>query len=126
MLCPFLCNDRENRHTCRLRDGINPHQIHQISMHPQKVTVWCGLWTGGIIGPYFLKNMFIRPLPPTAFDTERSHVSRVCITGTTQIHIWPRTVSAASFPKNSFEFVHMRLQQQQQYLTYTYVNTYTH
>lgn len=25
-------------------------------MHPQKVTVWCGFWTGGIIGPYFIEN----------------------------------------------------------------------
>ena len=25
-------------------------------MHPEKVTVWCGFWAGGIIGPYFLKD----------------------------------------------------------------------
>ena len=25
-------------------------------MHPEKVTVWCGLWAGGIIEPYFLKD----------------------------------------------------------------------
>ena len=25
-------------------------------MHPQRVTVWCGLWAGGIIGPYFFQN----------------------------------------------------------------------
>ena len=25
-------------------------------MHPEKCTVWCGLWTGSIIGPYFFKN----------------------------------------------------------------------
>lgn len=25
-------------------------------MHPQKCTVWCGLWSGGIIGPYFFKD----------------------------------------------------------------------
>ena len=24
-------------------------------MHPEKVRVWCGLWAGGIIGPYFFK-----------------------------------------------------------------------
>ena len=25
-------------------------------MPPEKVTVWCGLWAGGIIGPYFYKD----------------------------------------------------------------------
>ncbi|GFT88630.1 hypothetical protein TNCV_905231 [Trichonephila clavipes] len=24
--------------------------------HPEKLTVWCALWAGGIIGPYFFKN----------------------------------------------------------------------
>ena len=24
--------------------------------HGEKVTVWCGLWAGGIIGPYFFKD----------------------------------------------------------------------
>ncbi|GFU65214.1 putative DD41D transposase [Trichonephila clavipes] len=25
-------------------------------LNPEKLTVWCALWAGGIIGPYFLKN----------------------------------------------------------------------
>ncbi|GFW33759.1 hypothetical protein TNCV_4052081 [Trichonephila clavipes] len=25
-------------------------------LHPEKPTVWCALWAGGIIGPYFIKN----------------------------------------------------------------------
>jgi len=25
-------------------------------MHPQRVTVWCGFWAKGIIGPYFFEN----------------------------------------------------------------------
>ncbi|GFV03636.1 uncharacterized protein TNCV_1875841 [Trichonephila clavipes] len=25
-------------------------------LHPRKLTVWCDLWAGGIIGPYFFKN----------------------------------------------------------------------
>ena len=24
--------------------------------NPQRVTVWCGFWAGGIIGPYFFEN----------------------------------------------------------------------
>lgn len=34
----------------------NPHEIVEKPMHPQKVTVWCGLGAGGIISPYFFKN----------------------------------------------------------------------
>ncbi|XP_012059065.1 PREDICTED: uncharacterized protein LOC105622255 [Atta cephalotes] len=25
-------------------------------MHPQRVTVWCGFWSGGIIRPFFFEN----------------------------------------------------------------------
>lgn len=25
-------------------------------LHPQKVTVWCAIWSGGVIGPYFFEN----------------------------------------------------------------------
>ena len=25
-------------------------------MHPQPVTVWCGFWYGGIIGPFFFES----------------------------------------------------------------------
>ncbi|GFS77246.1 uncharacterized protein TNCV_3758341 [Trichonephila clavipes] len=25
-------------------------------LHPEKLTVWCASWAGGIIGPYFFKN----------------------------------------------------------------------
>ena len=26
------------------------------NLYPQRVTVWCGFWAGGIIGPYFFEN----------------------------------------------------------------------
>ena len=25
-------------------------------LYPQRVTIWCGFWAGGIIGPYFFEN----------------------------------------------------------------------
>ncbi|GFX71582.1 putative RNA-directed DNA polymerase from transposon X-element [Trichonephila clavipes] len=32
-------------------------QVHvETPLHPEKLTVWCALWAGGIIGPYFFKN----------------------------------------------------------------------
>ncbi|QQP38530.1 Putative DD41D transposase [Caligus rogercresseyi] len=33
-----------------------PHAINELPMHPEKTTVWCGLWAGGIIGPFFFKD----------------------------------------------------------------------
>ncbi|XP_078047551.1 uncharacterized protein LOC144475472 [Augochlora pura] len=34
----------------------NPQVIVEKQMHPQRVTVWCGFWVGGIIGPFFFEN----------------------------------------------------------------------
>lgn len=52
----FWMNGYVNKHNCRIWDDANPHEIHQVLMHPQKVTVWCGFWAGGVIGPYFFEN----------------------------------------------------------------------
>ena len=30
--------------------------IEELPMHPKRVTVWCGFWAGGLIGPYFFEN----------------------------------------------------------------------
>jgi len=27
-----------------------------VKIHPEKLTVWCALWAGGFVGPYFFKN----------------------------------------------------------------------
>ncbi|GFX67950.1 uncharacterized protein TNCV_2288131 [Trichonephila clavipes] len=34
----------------------NPQVYVETPLHPEKLTVWCALWAGGIIGPYFFKN----------------------------------------------------------------------
>ncbi|GFV79266.1 uncharacterized protein TNCV_71341 [Trichonephila clavipes] len=31
----------------------NPQVYVEAPLHPEKMTVWCALWAGGIIGPYF-------------------------------------------------------------------------
>ena len=49
-------NGYMNKQNCRIWDDTNPCEIHQLQMHPEKVTVWCGFWSGGIIGPYFFQN----------------------------------------------------------------------
>ncbi|GFV61381.1 putative transposable element [Trichonephila clavipes] len=35
---------------------VNPQVYVETSLHPEKLTVWCALWAGGIIGPYFFKT----------------------------------------------------------------------
>lgn len=42
-----------NKHNCRIWGLENPREIVQTEMHPQKVTVWCAFWSGGVIGPFF-------------------------------------------------------------------------
>jgi hypothetical protein len=34
----------------------NPRLLHQTLLHSQKVTVWCGLSSFGILAPYILKT----------------------------------------------------------------------
>lgn len=45
-----------NKHNCRIWGTENPHVIVEKPMHPQRVTVWCGFWIGGIIGPFYFEN----------------------------------------------------------------------
>ena len=41
---------------CRIWGSENPKMIIEKPLYPQRVTVWCGFWAGGIIGPYFFEN----------------------------------------------------------------------
>lgn len=45
-----------NKQNCRIWSEENPHAIHETRLYPPKLTVWCGLWTEGVIGPYFFEN----------------------------------------------------------------------
>ncbi|GFW40022.1 transposable element Tc3 transposase [Trichonephila clavipes] len=40
----------------RIWSEANPQLYVETPLHPEKLTVWCALWAGGIIGPYFFKN----------------------------------------------------------------------
>ncbi|QQP49937.1 Putative DD41D transposase [Caligus rogercresseyi] len=52
----FWLNGYVNKQNCRIWSDEQPHAINELPMHPEKTTVWCGLWAGGIIGPFFFKD----------------------------------------------------------------------
>ena len=41
---------------CLIGNSENLDVVLQKLMHLLRVTVWCSLWRGGIIGPYFFEN----------------------------------------------------------------------
>ena len=45
-----------NKQNCRIWGSENPRMIAEKPFHPQRVTVWCDFWIGGVIGPYFFEN----------------------------------------------------------------------
>ena len=40
---------------CRIWDTENRHAYIEKPTHPTRVTVWCGFWSRGIIGPFFFE-----------------------------------------------------------------------
>ncbi|GFT27138.1 DUF4817 domain-containing protein [Trichonephila clavipes] len=52
----FWLNGYVNKQNCRIWSEANPQVYVETLLHPEKLTVWCSLWAGGIIGPYFFKN----------------------------------------------------------------------
>ncbi|GFY08963.1 putative DD41D transposase [Trichonephila clavipes] len=52
----FWLNGYVNKQNCRIWSEANPQVYVETPFHPEKLTVWCALWAGGIIGPYFFKN----------------------------------------------------------------------
>ncbi|GFY14002.1 putative DD41D transposase [Trichonephila clavipes] len=52
----FWLNGYVNKQNCRIWSEANPQVYVETPLHPEKLTVWCALWAGGIIGPYSFKN----------------------------------------------------------------------
>ncbi|GFV33160.1 uncharacterized protein TNCV_2768781 [Trichonephila clavipes] len=52
----FWLNGYINKQNCRIWSKANPQVCVETPLHPEKLTFWCALWAGGIIGPYFFKN----------------------------------------------------------------------
>ncbi|GFV19059.1 hypothetical protein TNCV_793491 [Trichonephila clavipes] len=54
--CALLVEWLRQQTKLRIWSEANPQVYAETPLHPEKLTVWCALWAGGIIGPYFFKN----------------------------------------------------------------------
>ena len=45
-----------NKQNCRIWGTENPHAHIEKPAHPKRITVWCGFWSKGLIGPFFFEN----------------------------------------------------------------------
>ncbi|GFT93279.1 uncharacterized protein TNCV_2220381 [Trichonephila clavipes] len=52
----FWLHGYVNKQNCRIWSEANLQVYVETPLHQEKLTVWCALWAGGIIGPYFFKN----------------------------------------------------------------------
>lgn len=58
----FWLNGYVNKQNCRIWDNNNPREILETPLYPERLTVWCGLWAGGIFGPYIFRNERNQPV----------------------------------------------------------------
>ena len=52
----FYLGGYVDKQNCRIWGSENPKLIIEKPLYPQRVTVWSGFWSGGIIGPYFFES----------------------------------------------------------------------
>ncbi|GFV61720.1 putative DD41D transposase [Trichonephila clavipes] len=45
----FWLNGYVNKQNCRIGSETNPQVYVETPLHPEKLTVWCALWAGGIL-----------------------------------------------------------------------------
>ncbi|GFU89227.1 hypothetical protein TNCV_2896751 [Trichonephila clavipes] len=43
------CDGYVNKQNCRIWSEANPQVYVETPLYPEKLTVWCALWTGGIL-----------------------------------------------------------------------------
>lgn len=52
----FKLHGGVNKQNIRYWDDTNPRFFTEEPLHAPQVVVWCGLWSGGIIGPFFFDS----------------------------------------------------------------------
>ncbi|GFW81900.1 putative DD41D transposase [Trichonephila clavipes] len=45
----FWLNGNVNKQNCRIWSEANPQVYVETPLHPEKLTVWCALWAGGLL-----------------------------------------------------------------------------
>ncbi|GFV78339.1 uncharacterized protein TNCV_94991 [Trichonephila clavipes] len=45
----FWLNGYVNKQICRIWNEANPQVYVETPLHPEKLTVWCALWAGGVL-----------------------------------------------------------------------------
>ncbi|GFW85731.1 hypothetical protein TNCV_853801 [Trichonephila clavipes] len=45
----FWLNGYVNKQNCHIWSKANPQVYVETPLHPEKLTVWCALWAGGIL-----------------------------------------------------------------------------
>ncbi|GFT13732.1 uncharacterized protein TNCV_3831881 [Trichonephila clavipes] len=45
----FWLNGYVNKQNCRIWSKANPQVYVETPLHPEKLTVWCAFWAGGIL-----------------------------------------------------------------------------
>ena len=68
-----------NKQNCRIGVIENLHACIEKPTHPKHVTVWCGFWSKGIIGPFFFKNEEDEPVTVNG-DRYRAILSELLFT----------------------------------------------
>jgi len=61
----FYLSGFVNKQTFRYWSAINPTGLHERPLDSSEVTVWCAIYSFGIIGPYFFEDEREKTVPMT-------------------------------------------------------------
>ena len=86
----FHLSGEVNRHNCRYWSKENPEYTSSAPLHSPKTTVWCGIWSGGIVGPIF-------------FDATVTGISYLSML---KEHLLPRLQKISQFTSGQLWFMH--------------------